>query len=97
MSNPLVFVRYCFKIQEMRIRVGKADPWQLGDVPDPFQTQKIRDDTVSEDLYSLQYVLDWFVVETIVKHGMMKMLITTMMSVLSGTVTKINAKPRGQK
>lgn len=66
-SNPLVFVRYCFKIQEMRIRVGKADPWQLGDVPDPFQTQKIRDDTVSEDLYSLQYVLDWFVVETIVK------------------------------
>lgn len=67
MSNPLVFVRYCFKIQEMRIRVGKADPWQLGDVPDPFQTQKIRDDTVSEDLYSLQYVLDWFVVETIVK------------------------------
>lgn len=67
MSNPLVFVRYCFKIQEMRIRVGKADPWQLGDVPDPFQTQRIRDDTVSEDLYSLQYVLDWFVVETIVK------------------------------
>ena len=66
-SNPLVFVRYCFKIQEMRIRVGKADSWQLGDVPDPFQTQKIRDDTVSEDLYSLQYVLDWFVVETIVK------------------------------
>ena len=66
-SNPLVFVRYCFKIQKMRIRVGKADPWQLGDVPDPFQTQKIRDDTVSEDLYSLQYVLDWFVVETRVK------------------------------
>ena len=41
----------------------EVDPWQLNDIPDYLKTQKMCDDVVRKETYSLQLVPDWFVTE----------------------------------
>ena len=41
----------------------EAFPWQLNDIPDYFNTQRVSDDVVQRDAHSLQFVPDWFVTE----------------------------------
>ena len=45
----------------MCFKAVKEDPKDLGIVPDHFKTQEMRDKTVSEDPYYLQYVTNCFV------------------------------------
>ena len=44
----------------MTIEVG---PWQLNDIPDYLNTQKMCEDVVQRDAYSLQFIFDWFVTQ----------------------------------
>ena len=37
------------------------EPWQLKDFPNHFKTQKMSDNVVLKDSYSLQFVPDWLV------------------------------------
>ena len=47
----------------MCIKALEVDPRSLRDVPDNLKTQKMCDDAVWGDLYSLQFVPDWFVTQ----------------------------------
>ena len=68
-ENPAAFflVPDCFKTQKMCNEAVEVDPWQVYDVPDYLKTQEICDDPVGGDSYSLQFVLDWFVIEQQIK------------------------------
>ena len=47
----------------MCIKTLEVDSWQLCHVPDYLKTQKICDDVVRIDSYSLQFVSDWFLTQ----------------------------------
>ena len=46
------------KTVKMCERAIQTDPWQLHYTPNPFETQKIIDDVMQRDLYSLLSVPD---------------------------------------
>ena len=68
-NNPwaLRFIPDHFKTEDMRIKAFEADPWLLKDVPDDSKAQKVCDDAVRDYLFTLEFVLDWFVTHQQIK------------------------------
>ena len=55
-----------FKSQQMCIKVTE-DPWDLTHVPNLFKNQVMCNMAVCEDLCTLQFVPDWFVMWKLVE------------------------------